>query len=79
MHYPKVLERVDFPEQIFHRSFSLGAPERSDAFIRTWSLVTHRFRSVWRTREKQATIPPAHRANQMTGFAEFLRLAHREK
>ena len=28
MHYPKVLERVDFPEQIFHRSFSLGAPER---------------------------------------------------
>ena len=26
MHYPKVLERVDFPEQIFHRSFSLGAP-----------------------------------------------------
>ena len=28
MHYPKVLERVDFPEQIFHRSFSLGAPVR---------------------------------------------------
>ena len=27
MHYPKVLERVDFPEQIFHRRFSLGAPE----------------------------------------------------
>ena len=27
MHYPKVLERVDSPEQIFHRSFSLGAPE----------------------------------------------------
>ena len=27
MHYPKVLERVDFPEQIFHRSFSLGAPD----------------------------------------------------
>ena len=27
MHYPKVLERVDFPEQIFHRSYSLGAPE----------------------------------------------------
>ena len=26
MHYPKVLERVGFPEQIFHRSFSLGAP-----------------------------------------------------
>ena len=26
MYYPKVLERVDFPEQIFHRSFSLGAP-----------------------------------------------------
>ena len=26
MHYPKVLERVDFPEQIFHRSFSLGVP-----------------------------------------------------
>ena len=26
MHYPKVLERVDSPEQIFHRSFSLGAP-----------------------------------------------------
>ena len=30
MHYPKVLERVDSPEQIylFHRSFSLGAPDR---------------------------------------------------
>ena len=27
MHYPKVLKRVDFPEQIFHRSFSLGAPD----------------------------------------------------
>ena len=27
MHYPKVLERVDSPEQIFHRSFPLGAPE----------------------------------------------------
>ena len=27
MHYPKVLERVDFPEQIFHRIFSLGAPD----------------------------------------------------
>ena len=27
MHYPKVLEQVDSPEQIFHRSFSLGAPE----------------------------------------------------
>ena len=27
MHYPKVLERVDSPEQIFHRRFSLGAPE----------------------------------------------------
>ena len=27
MHYPKVLERVDSPEQIFHRSFFLGAPE----------------------------------------------------
>ena len=27
MHYPKVLERVDSPEQIFHRSFSLGAPD----------------------------------------------------
>ena len=26
MHYPKVLEGVDSPEQIFHRSFSLGAP-----------------------------------------------------
>ena len=26
IHYPKVLERVDSPEQIFHRSFSLGAP-----------------------------------------------------
>ena len=26
MHYRKVLERVDFPEQTFHRSFSLGAP-----------------------------------------------------
>ena len=26
MHYPKVLERVDSPEQILHRSFSLGAP-----------------------------------------------------
>ena len=29
MHYPKVLERVDSPEQILHRSFSLGAPELS--------------------------------------------------
>ena len=28
MYYPKVLERVDSPEQIFHRSFSLGAPVR---------------------------------------------------
>ena len=28
MHYPKVLERVDSPEQIFHRNFSLGAPVR---------------------------------------------------
>ena len=27
MHYPKVLERVGTPEQIVHRSFSLGAPE----------------------------------------------------
>ena len=27
MHCPKVLERVDFPEQIFHRRFSLGAPD----------------------------------------------------
>ena len=27
MHYPKVLERVDSPEQIFHRRFSLGAPD----------------------------------------------------
>ena len=27
MYYPKVLERVDSPEQIFHRSFSLGAPD----------------------------------------------------
>ena len=27
MHYPKVLERVGSPEQIFHRSFSLGAPD----------------------------------------------------
>ena len=27
MHYPKVLERVNSPEQIFHRSFSLGAPD----------------------------------------------------
>ena len=26
MHYPKDLERVDSPKQIFHRSFSLGAP-----------------------------------------------------
>ena len=30
MHYPKVLERVDSPEEIFHRSFSLGAPDYSD-------------------------------------------------
>ena len=29
MHYPKVLERVDSPEQIFHRRFSLGAPDES--------------------------------------------------
>ena len=28
MHYPKVLERVDSPEQIFHRSFPLGAPDQ---------------------------------------------------
>ena len=28
MHYPKVSERVVSPEQIFHRSFSLGAPEQ---------------------------------------------------
>ena len=27
MYYPKVLERVDSPEQIFHRSFLLGAPD----------------------------------------------------
>ena len=27
MHHPKVLERVDSPEQTFHRSFSLGAPD----------------------------------------------------
>ena len=26
MRYPKVLERVDSPEQIFRQSFSLGAP-----------------------------------------------------
>ena len=30
MHYPKVLERVDSPEQIFHRGFSLGAPEQTN-------------------------------------------------
>ena len=29
MRYPKVLERVDSPEQIFHLSFSLGAPEHN--------------------------------------------------
>ena len=27
MRHPKVLERVDSPEQVFSRSFSLGAPE----------------------------------------------------
>ena len=30
MHYPKVLKGVDSPEQIFHRSFLLGAPETED-------------------------------------------------
>ena len=29
MRYPKVLEWADSPEQIFHRSFSLGAPATS--------------------------------------------------
>ena len=32
MHYPKVLERVGSPEQIFHRSFSLGAPEKMSKY-----------------------------------------------
>ena len=32
MHYRKVLERVDSPEQIFHRRFSLGAPEKCSKF-----------------------------------------------
>ena len=39
MHYPKVLERVDFPEQIFHRSFSLGAPEIWDCIPRPQNYV----------------------------------------
>ena len=33
MYYPKVLERVDSPEQIFHRSFSLGAPDFEQACV----------------------------------------------
>ena len=28
MYHSKVFERVDSPEQIFHRSFSLGAPDK---------------------------------------------------
>ena len=34
MHYPKVLERVGSPEQIFHRSFALGAPDLGEFEIR---------------------------------------------
>ena len=41
MHYPKVLERVDTPEQIFHRSFSLGTPDAFEtgntAYFVLWS------------------------------------------
>ena len=40
MHYPKVLERVDFPEQIFHRSFSLGAPDNSCYYATTRTTAT---------------------------------------
>ena len=36
MHYPKVLERVDSPEEIFYRSFSLGAPE---VYASPWARV----------------------------------------
>ena len=39
MHYPKVLERVDFPEQIFHRSFSLGAPENCRSTVTIWRIL----------------------------------------
>ena len=39
MHYPKVLERVDSPEQIFHRSFSLGSTDilKDTVLIPSWS------------------------------------------
>ena len=50
MHYPKVLERVDFPEQIFHRSFSLGAPvfpAKCHELATLWKL--------WRQNGKQFT------------------------
>ena len=40
MHYPKVLERVDFPEQIFHRSFSLGVPDNSCYYATTRTTAT---------------------------------------
>ena len=33
MHFPKVLERVDSPEQIFHGSFSLGAPVKEQIYF----------------------------------------------
>ena len=36
MHYPKVLERVGSPEQIFHRRFSLGAPD----IFSLWSQIS---------------------------------------
>ena len=34
MHYPKVLERIVSPEEIFHRSFSLGASD--EEFDNPW-------------------------------------------
>ena len=52
MHFPKVLERVDSPEQIFHRSFSLGAPDKSaSSFDQRWYLVISRKHGIKTTSE----------------------------
>ena len=47
MHYPKVLERADSPEQIFHRSFSLGAPVVSHSITNLYLSKQSRFVAIF--------------------------------
>ena len=51
MHYPKVLERVDFPEQIFHRSFPLGAPD-TEQRIQKWFMHVRQVYLVFSKQEE---------------------------